>query len=111
VVRDDPDEEPWVEADPVNRPLASRNWVCVELPPLAWVVAVPTNLPEASRITARSMVWTIRPDESRTTSLQVCAGLMTATHRENTAGIRIAFIEAYDRIERQIIRFILHLQP
>jgi hypothetical protein len=52
----------------------------VVLPPLDRVMALPVILPEASRITARSvppacfwrsMVWTTRPDESRTTSLQV----------------------------------------
>jgi len=104
-VRDDPDEEPWVEADPVNRPLASRYVVCELSPEFGRVVAVPMIRPEASRIVdctvppacfCRSMVWTIRPEESRTTSRQVWAGEVVVKDRENTAESRIFFISGYD---------------
>lgn len=70
-------------------------------PPLVWVVAVPVILPEASRITARSvppacfwrsMVWTTLPEASRTTSRQVWAGSMVARANVNRAGRSIAFM-------------------
>jgi hypothetical protein len=38
------------------------------------------------------MVWTIRPDESRTTSRQVWAGENVARGRKNRAGRSIAFM-------------------
>jgi hypothetical protein len=65
------------------------------------VVAVPVILPEASRVVActvppelfwRSMVWTIRPDASRTTSRQVCAVSKEARESENRAGRRMVFM-------------------
>jgi hypothetical protein len=75
--------------------------VRVVVPPLAWVVAVPVTLPDASRITARSvppacfwrsMVWKTRPEESRTTSRQVWAGEPVANAIETKAGRSIAFM-------------------
>ncbi len=48
-MRDDPDEEPWVAAEPGKRPLASKFCVrAVLLPLLGLVVAVLIILPEAS---------------------------------------------------------------
>ncbi len=76
------------------RPLASRYWVLVEPPELVRVVAVPIIRPAASRVVVctvpplcfwRSIFWTIRPDESRTTSRQVWAemvGTRTRTARK-----------------------------
>jgi hypothetical protein len=71
------------------------------LPPaLVLVVDVPMIRPEASRVVActlppapfwRSMVWTIRPDESRTTSRQAWAGDRVARVSENREK-RIAFM-------------------
>ena len=70
-----------VVAEPVDRPLASRYSVRVE-PLLVWLVEVPVILPEVSRVVDctlplafvwRSMVWTILPDASRTTSRQFSA--------------------------------------
>jgi hypothetical protein len=64
------------------------------------VVAVPMIRPEASRVVDctvppadfwRSMVWTILPEESRTTSRQVWAVSMEAKANENSAG-RSAFM-------------------
>lgn len=120
MVRDEPDELPCVVAEPTDLPLASRKVVCPPPPALTRVVAVPMTRPEASRITAcsvspacfwRSMVWMIRPEECRTTSRQVWAGDVVTRVNANRTGNRNAFIGAYDRIVRQIIRFILHLQP
>ena len=74
------------------------------LPPaFGRVVAVPVILPEASRVTARSvppacfwrsMVWTIRPEESRTTSRQVWAESMEARANGSRIERRREFMRA-----------------
>jgi hypothetical protein len=69
------------------------------LEPVGRVLALPVIRPEASRVTEltlpsdwvrRSMVWRIRPDESRTTSRQVWASNAEARANETqTANHRI----------------------
>jgi hypothetical protein len=65
------------------------------------VVAVPMIRPEASRVVActvppilfwRSMVWTIRPEASRTTSRQGWAGDIRDKANESRTGRRSGFI-------------------
>ena len=98
---DDSEALPWVLADPVSRLLESRYWVLAP-PELGRVIAVPMIRPEASRVTDctvppdcfwRSMVWTILPDESRTTSRQVSAGSRVARARGSTIGRNIVFMK------------------
>ena len=79
----------------------SRYCVCALPPAFGLVVAVPMIRPEASRVVDctvpaalfwRSMVWTIRPDVSRTTSRQVWAGDTRDKANESRAGRRRAFM-------------------
>ena len=68
---------------------------------LSLVVAVPITLPDASRVVVctvppalfwRSMVWTIRPEASRTISRQVWAGDTRDKANENRTGKSIDFM-------------------
>jgi hypothetical protein len=93
---------PWLDAEPVIRPEASRKLVCAVPPVLAWLVEVPTILPDALRITERvmlsvrwvSIVCTIRPEASRTVLRQDPAKEIELRIMDRPSMGRIAFISA-----------------